>query len=183
MRTLKKNDIFLKSWISVVTNQIISDKRRRLKKDLCATIREIIQVLNPILVQKKIEVDIICDENQILKRIFVSDFESIIYNLLINSIESFEKSKQSRRKVRVLLKANEEFVMIYEDNGKGLDRTFKNPYDIFDFGTTSKYDINGDQTGTGLGMYIVASTIREYNATYKITEKANGFGLEMSFPL
>ncbi|MBN4062639.1 sensor histidine kinase [Alkaliphilus sp. AH-315-G20] len=183
LEDFKKNDIFLKSWISVVTNQIKSDKRRRLKKDLYTTIREIIHVLNPILVQKKIEVDIICDENQISKRIFVSDFESIIYNLLINSIESFEKSKQRRRKVKILLEANEEFVMIYEDNGKGLDKAFKNPYDIFDFGTTSKYDINGDQTGTGLGMYIVASTIREYNATYKIIENANGFGLEMSFPL
>ena len=180
---LRKNDQFLKSWISALTNQIRSDKRKRLKKDIYATIREIIQVLDPILLQKKIAVNIQGDDKLVYKKIFISDFESIMYNLIINSIESFEKSKTTHRQIDIMLESNDEFVINYLDNGKGLDTVFKNPYDIFNFGTTSKFDINGEQVGTGLGMYIVASTVREYNATYKITEQTNGFGLEIVFPL
>jgi signal transduction histidine kinase len=179
----KKNDIFLKSWISALTNQIKSDKRKRLKKDVYATIKEIIQVLEPILVQKKIDVSIECDNNPVFKRIFISDFESIIYNLVINSIESFEKCKIDKRIINISLESNKEFIFHYNDNGRGIDNLFKNPYEIFNFGTSSKFDVNGDQTGTGLGMYIVASTAREYNATYKITEYKNGFGIDICFPL
>lgn len=180
---LRKNDIFLKSWISVLTNQIKSDKRKRIKKDVYATIKDSIQVLEPILFQKKIEIDFQCDEKLVYKKIFISDFESIMYNLIINSIESFEKSKIDKRVIKIALETNDEFIMYYNDNGKGLDALFSNPYDIFNFGTTSKFDINGEQTGTGLGMYIIASTLSEYNAAYKITEQIKGFGLKVQIPL
>ena len=70
------------------------------------------------------------------------------------------------------------------DNGHGLNEAFlKNPYDIFLYGTTSKFDSNGNQIGTGLGMYIVASSINEYSGKYTITKVKDGFGLEISIPL
>ena len=43
-------------------------------------------------------------------------------------------------------------------------------------------DKEGNDIGTGMGMYIVASTLREYNATYKIVEAVNGFGLDIKIP-
>ena len=60
---------------------------------------------------------------------------------------------------------------------------FKNPYEIFTLGSTSKYDQFGNVIGTGLGMYIIASTVREYNGDYKLTQIQNGFGLEIRIPL
>ncbi|WP_339296708.1 ATP-binding protein [Paenibacillus sp. FSL W7-1279] len=183
LNDLRKSDIFLKSWITVITNQIKKDKRKRLKKDVYQTIDEIIEVMAPILQQKKITVDLQGDEKQVFKMIFVSDFESIIYNLIINSIESFEKTKVSERKITIVLETEGDFTIHYKDNGTGLDSVFKNPYDIFKFGSTSKYDKDGEVIGTGLGMYIVASTAREYNAQYIITESESGFGLDLKFPL
>ncbi|WP_228744940.1 ATP-binding protein [Paenibacillus sp. S150] len=180
---LRKSDIFLKSWITVITNQIKKDKRKRLKKDIYQTIHEIIEVMDPILQQKKIIVDLLGDEKQVFKKIFVSDFESIIYNLIINSIESLEKTKVSERKITIELETERVFTIHYKDNGTGLDSVFKNPYDIFKFGSTSKYDKDGEVIGTGLGMYIVASTSREYNAQCIITESERGFGLDIKFPL
>ena len=180
---LKKNDTFLKSWITVITNQK-KDKRKRLKKNLYETVKNTILVLNPILNQKNIKVNIQDDNNEeVFKRIFVSDFESIIYNLIINSIESFEKINLKERIISIKMEANSEFILHYEDNGSGLSDIFKNPYDIFNFGVTSKNDINGEPVGTGLGMYIVASTLREYNAKYNITKHTSGFGLELKFSL
>jgi signal transduction histidine kinase len=183
LNDLHKNDLFLKSWITVITNQIKKDKRKRLKKDVYQTIEEIIEVMTPILQQKKISIEVNGDEKQIFKKIFVSDFESIIYNLIINSIEAFEKSRVSERKINITMETEGELTIHYKDNGSGLDNTFKNPYDIFKFGITSKYNKDGEIIGTGLGMYIVASTAREYNARYIITEINSGFGLDLIFPL
>ncbi|MNW46511.1 sensory histidine kinase AtoS [compost metagenome] len=180
---LGKDDTFLKSWITVITNQIKKDKRKRLKRDLYQTIQDIIDVMEPILTQKQIKVELNFDEKQVHKRIFVADFESIIYNLIINSIEAFERTKVSVRKIAISLETDKDFTIHYNDNGCGLGEKFKNPYDIFKFGATSKYDKDGEQIGTGLGMYIVASTAREYNAQYIITEINNGFGLDIKFPL
>ncbi len=180
---LMKNDVFLKSWITVITNQVKKDKRRRLKKDLYDTIGDIIAILEPILQQKKINVVISHDNNAILKKIFVSDFESIVYNLIINSIESFEKSKIVERTINISLETKENFVIHYKDNGNGLGDIYKNPYEIFSYGTTSKRDVNGDVIGTGLGMYIVASTAREYNAKYELMEWKSSFALDLSFPI
>lgn len=179
---LRKNDTFLNSWITVITNQK-KDKRTRNKSDLYATIRDVIIVLDPILKQKNININILDDGKQVMKKIFISDFESIIYNLIINSVESFEKSRIAERIINIKMETNTEFVLYYEDNGNGLSDIFKSPYDIFKYGVTSKYDINGKQIGTGLGMYIVASTVREYNAQYEITKYISGFGLVLKFPI
>lgn len=183
LNDLGKDDTFLKSWITVITNQIKKDKRKRLKTDLYQTIQDIIDVMEPILVQKQIKIELNLDEKQVHKRIFVADFESIIYNLIINSIEAFERTKVSARKISIVLETDEDFTIHYNDNGCGLGDKFKNPYDIFKFGATSKHDKDGEQIGTGLGMYIVASTAREYNAQYVITEINSGFGLDIKFPL
>jgi signal transduction histidine kinase len=180
---LQKSDIFLKSWITVITNQMKKDKRKRLKHDLYQTIEDIIYVMEPITKQKKINIILNADEKQVHKKIFVTDFESIIYNLIINSIEALERSKVSERTISLLLTTDKDFTIHYKDNGSGLGDKFKNPYDIFKFGSTSKYDKDGEAIGTGLGMYIVASTAREYNAQCIITETTDGFGLDIKFPL
>lgn len=180
---LMKNDVFLKSWITVITNQVKKDKRKRMKKNLYDTIGDIISTLEPILLQKKINVVISDDNNAVFKRIFISDFESIIYNLIINSIESFEKSKITERTINISLETKENFVIHYKDNGNGVGEIFKNPYEIFNYGTTGKRDVNGDIIGTGLGMYIVASTTREYNAKYELMEWKSSFALDLSFPI
>lgn len=169
--------------IEIDEEQYKKDKRKRLKKNIYDTIEKIVNVLQPILVQKKVQVELIKDEQNAERRIFESDFESIFYNLIINSIEAFSKSSTKNRKIRIELKTNENLVVNYLDNGDGLDNKFKNPYEIFTLGSTSKYDQFGNVIGTGLGMYIIASTVREYNGDYKLTQIQNGFGLEIRIPL
>ncbi|MEK4487655.1 ATP-binding protein [Psychrobacillus sp. FSL H8-0484] len=182
LQDLKKNDIYLNSWITVITNQK-KDKRKRVKKNIYETIKNLINVLDPILVQKNITVNIQDDNKEVFKKIYVSDFESIIYNLIINSIESFEKIRLEERNINIKMETNSEFILHYEDNGSGLSDIFKNPYDIFTYGVTSKNDRNGEPVGTGLGMYIVESTLREYNAKYEITKYISGFGLDLKFSI
>lgn len=180
---LYKNDEFLKSWITVVTNQSKKDKRKRLKKDLYDTVEKIVTVLQPILRQKRVTVEIEKDTNNAERRIFESDFESIIYNLIINSIEAFSKTNTDNREIIISLSTGEQFIIDYSDNGLGLKDSFRDPYEIFKLGSTSKYDQYGNVIGTGLGMYIIASTVREYNGDYKLTKIINGFGIQIKIPL
>ncbi|MFQ8630729.1 MAG: ATP-binding protein [Intestinibacter bartlettii] len=183
LEDLNKDDIFLKAWIEVVTNQIKKDKRKRLKKDLVKVISDTIFIIKPILEQKRICVKFKKNGKEFFKKIFVTDFEAILYNLIVNSIESFEKSNVHQKIINIDLDIKDSFIIHYKDNGKGLEDSFKNPNDIFNYGTTSKYDIEGNKIGTGLGMYIVASTLSEYNAKYNLTKIKDGFGIDLKIPM
>ena len=179
---LRKSDMFMKSWVSVVLGHVRIDKRKRNNKDIGNTISEIIKSISPILEQKRIKLNF--DNNiRIKKRIFVSDFESIFLNLIINSIESFERKSRTYREVTIIIEEGiNEFSILYRDNGYGLDLSFKNPNEIFEYGISSKTNKEGEKIGTGLGMYILASTIREYDAKVEIVEFKNSFSLKMIFP-
>ena len=184
LNDLMLNDEFLKAWITVITTQSNKDRRKRLKRDICETIESAVNLIKPILERKKVNITVITDGNVAHKRIFETDFDSIIYNLIINSIESFESTKCANRQITISLETDDYFHIHYLDNGHGLSEAFlSNPYDIFKYGTTSKFDSNGNQTGTGLGMYIVASSVNEYHGTYTITKVRDGFGLDIRIPL
>lgn len=84
---LNNNDDFLKAWISVITTQTRADKRKRTKHDLVSLVVNTVSTLNPILARKKIKIDIQADNNSFERRVFPIDIESIVYNLIINSIK------------------------------------------------------------------------------------------------
>ncbi len=176
LKTMKNDDEFIKGWISVVATQSKADKRKRKKHELCSLVSETVDSIKPILEKKIIDIDVFAD-GPFEKKVFPIDIMSIVFNLLVNSVESFSHSTVSTRKIVIALSTKDEFVFNYSDNGAGLSEGFNDPYDIFRFGTTSKYDINGDPVGTGMGMYIVNTTLREYNSKPEITKTKDGFGL------
>lgn len=181
---LKTNDEFLKSWITVITTQTKKDRRKRLKKDIYKTVAESLKLIKPILDRKRVNVHFSTDGGEAFKKIFATDFDSIIYNLIINSIESFEETEVAERLIEIVVESDDVLTIHYSDNGHGLTDAFKkNPYSIFEYGTTSKFDAEGKAVGTGLGMYIVASSISEYNGRYTITKVEDGFGLDITIPL
>ena len=183
LNDLKKNDLFLKSWLSIVASQARKDRRTRKKYNIYNVINELTNTLLPILDRKKIKIDLINDGQHIEKKIFKSDFESIMYNLIINSIEAFENCIREVRKITVSMTADDDYIYLqYDDNGPGISKIFNDPYDIFIYGVTSKKDKDGNDIGTGMGMYIIASTLREYNAKYMITNSKDGFGLNIKIP-
>lgn len=184
LEDLKTNDEFLKSWITVITTQSKKDRRKRLKKDIYKTVAESLELIRPILDRKKVTVNFSTDGGEAWKKIFATDFDSILYNLIINSIESFEETKVTERIIDIDIESENSLIIRYSDNGHGLTDAFRgNPYSIFEYGTTSKFDADGNPLGTGLGMYIVASSINEYSGRYTITKVENGFGVEITIPL
>lgn len=68
------------------------------------------------------------------RRVFPIDITSIVFNLVINSIEAFAHSKVDARRITISLSTTDEFIFTYSDNGSGIPDKFENPYDIFKFG-------------------------------------------------
>lgn len=182
---LNRDDEFLKSWITVITSQSYADKRTRTNVDLGAVIRCSIKLLEPILQRKKVRVKINVKDG-IYKRIFKIDFESLIYNLLINSVEAFEGAKRhlAKREVCVgLFLKQKQIIIEYKDSGPGLAMAFKeDPEKILRYGVTSKVGKNGEKIGTGLGMYIVSMNVNEYKGKIDLTQPRSGFAIKIMIP-
>lgn len=182
---LRLNDEFLKSWITVVTDQTQIDRRKRTKEDVVEVIANAIKLMNPIFDRKHIVVKLESGVS-FKKRIFRIDFESMIYNLLINSIEAFAGCERqlAKREIRVRLALEGDSLrMDYSDSGPGLAEMFKkDPYAIFNYGVTSKVDREGNKIGTGLGMYIVSTNVNDYKGKLALDLGAKGFALTMVLP-
>lgn len=182
LETLHESDEFMKAWIKVLVSQD-SDKRKRKKQSLSGTIMNGINRISPILKVKKTKIKFHENLSNVQIRLFESDFESIILNLIINSIESLESSNVQSREIEIILDEDpNNYLIQYSDNGKGIDPMFKDPYEILKYGTTSKTIKKDKRKGTGLGMYIVESTIREYDGKVIIDEYVNQFKITLVLP-
>jgi signal transduction histidine kinase len=109
--------------------------------------------------------------------------DSIFNNLVSNSIYAL-KTKKNDRKILIKYSIKNNFIeIVFKDNGNGLSKEYyKNPYVIFNSFETSKKDIYGNVTGTGLGLYIVKSVIDQYSEAFiKILEYRNEFSLKIGF--
>lgn len=101
-----------------------------------------------------------------------SEWQSILYNLYTNSKKAINRAK-SDGLILIELSEEENFVIIkFSDNGDGVPDSFKER--IFSpFFTTSapidntKIDVNNN-SGTGLGLYIIKNIIESYNGTIKL---------------
>lgn len=84
------------------------------------------------------------------------EFQSIVINLLTNSIYWLERIESERRKITVEVGTEEDsLILIFSDNGPGVDEESQQM--IFDPYFSTKPD------GIGLGLTIVGELINEYN--------------------
>ncbi len=183
---LRVNDRFLKSWIEVVTEQSFADKRKRVRLDVQSVVSDAVELMRPILKRKHVNVNV-QKHGRFEMKLFRIDFESIVYNLLINSIEAFVGCKNSssvKREITIRMSVSAKGLTItYSDTGPGLSPVFRdNPYSILDYGVTSKIDKNGNKIGTGLGMYIVSTNVNDYKGKIELPHSENGFIINITIP-
>ncbi|MDD3416278.1 MAG: sensor histidine kinase [Lachnospiraceae bacterium] len=153
------------SWFQVTIESVKSDKRRRRKVDIAKAISSLSESWNQTLLNKGIH---IIFENlngeEIVLRCFPFEIETIINNLVTNSVASLERISIEKKNIIIKISENEECVCIdYSDTGAGLIEKYKaNPGKILQAFETSKRDASGELIGTGMGMWIVNNTVLEY---------------------
>ena len=70
----------------------------------------------------------------------------------------------------------------FSDNGPGLKKEIKNPYDILKAGYTTKLNKNKEPIGTGIGMWIVDTVVDYYNGNIEIHTPEKGFSTTIRLP-
>ena len=183
-KELKIKDQQIKSWLEFSINSISSYKKNKAWINLDEYFKMFYNTWFE--VTNELKIDLSCNEGFIPQmRVYASmmDLDTIFNNLISNSIYAIKVKKDiDNRKIKVTGAFVDDFISIkFLDTGKGLDNKYiGNPSLIFDAFESSKVDKNGVKIGTGLGLYIVKSTLGEYkNSEIHILHVNDGFGIEI----
>lgn len=180
----KKTDAKMQNWLNFATNVIRRDKRKRRMTRLSAYFEALEQTWNSVFETRGIKLT--CNGvDGVQMRVFEIDLDSIFYNLFSNSVEAFVYSKVDRpREIIITFSSTEKYIVCdYKDSGPGLSQDIANPNDIFKPFFTTKRNSSGEETGTGLGMWIVWQVAIDNDAQLQLLSSENGFELQIKFPI
>lgn len=169
------------SWFQVTIESVKNDKRKRRKVDIGKIIYGLTDSWNQTLANKRIKIRYLnLSNDEIVLKCFPYEIETIINNLVTNSVASFDSIITNVREIIVTIFEDEEYVWIeYSDTGAGLvDIYKKNPERILEAFETSKRDADGELVGTGMGMWIVNNTVLDYKGKIDLSkniETKDGF--------
>ena len=183
---LKRDSEKIKHWVDYSLTAIKKDKRKRGSITLDLYFGTLIKDWHNALKERNVILEF---DNKITEeydfRAFEMDMNTIFSNLISNSIDSFKNLKEIiDRKINISYSLVDNHIeVIYYDNGTGLPEEFVNKNDIFLPFVTSKKDRDGNDIGTGLGMYLVKNVVTDNNGTIEILEPEKGFAVKINFPI
>ncbi len=185
LEDMKKQDSKLKNWLKFSIESAKKDKRKRKKVLFNGYFETFNQTWQNIFSNRMIDFTYDIDKENLDMRALEIDLDSIFNNLLVNSIDSFMRQKQNNsRQININIKSNtKEIIMDYYDNGQGLSKDILEHTQIFKaLYTTKRNEHTGEEIGTGLGMWLVDTIVREYNGKIKLLYPTNGgFGIRITF--
>jgi len=183
---MKDTDKDLHEWISYALTPLKRDRRSTKAVALKKYFDSLQYTWEHLLNERKITLTVSGFNENFSIKTFAIDLDTLFNNLIINSIESFSRSKKrDERIITIKCRRNKDFYRItYTDNGAGLDASYKkNPQQIFLPQETTKVDNQGRPIGTGMGMYLVKNVIDDNRGIIEIPLISNGFCIEMSLPI
>lgn len=162
------------SWFNITIEAIRKDKRMRKKHNIKVMLGSFITAWKMILEKSDVILFFSCDEG-IEFFCFEFDVENILSNLLSNSLNSFERERESfleKREIHMDIQRREKgFLIDYYDTGWGLVERYKErPELILEPFESSKVTVGEEEDGTGMGMWIVNKTVLEYNGSIDLKE-------------
>ncbi|MCR1927664.1 ATP-binding protein [Enterococcus gallinarum] len=167
-------------WYEVTIKSVKSDKRKRTLWEIQDLIGNLSESWRKSLGNERVKIEFIDPYESIKYRCFPFEIESVLNNLISNSISAFDDSRQTHnRDIKIeLKKLNKGFKIIYSDKGPGLPKKFRdNPRKILEPLNTGKIE------GTGLGMWIIDSIVKDYKGSIDLSKcgKQKGFYVEINF--
>ncbi len=184
---MRSQDERLKHWLDFALAAVRKDKRRRRKIDLVSYIESLERMWSSLLRKRKIKLTI--EKKNFLEvyfRGFEIDLDGIFNNLIANSVDAFKRddAKDEREiKLSFVFEPQTGINITYEDSGPGLSPDIIDPNQILEpFFTTKRDKKTGEKTGTGLGMWIVKSTLDEYKGDIEFLKIRPNFKLKIVLP-
>ncbi|OOF51220.1 hypothetical protein BKK54_03785 [Rodentibacter genomosp. 1] len=171
---LKRMDDVGKKIISFMDTMLIEIEKKQFKTTLL-NIKEVVTNIKNVWEKDygTIKINIDSEENTIYN-ISEDLVRVILDNLILNSIQQNETNFELKLSIKII-KHNEFILIIYSDNGIGLDHKYVvNPFKILEVHETTR------NNGHGLGMWIVNNTITMTGGEIKKIEGSNGFKIEFT---
>lgn len=163
---------FVRNFAGFALGNVRADKRKKKKIDLGEVIKSVFSAMSSSLERQNIAVDLSGVASVPMIRAFRIDWESIVVNLLTNSVTAMVDTPASGRKVSVTLSEDKGQLSIgFADSGCGLESGTEEY--IFDAMFSTKRDLKGNVEGTGMGLAIVKNFIQEHSGG-TITAKSSG---------
>lgn len=185
LEDMRKQDRKLQNWLKFSLEAAKKDKRRRKKIVFENYFDKFNTTWQNILDNRMITFKYKLDSKNLDMRALEIDLDSIFNNLLINSIDSFMRQKSNtNRSIFINIKSNEKKIIIdYTDNGEGLSEDIIEHKNIFKaLYTTKRNEHTGEEIGTGLGMWLLDTIVKEYDGNMKlIYPEHGGFGIRIIF--
>lgn len=167
-------------WYKVTIDSITRDKRKMKKVNLNDLINNLIVIWNENLKLQNIKINFNGDNIEL--KCYPYEIESIISNLITNSVSAFSPSGLKQIDIK-LFKLDNGVKISYIDSGEGLSNCYKsNPEKILEAFESDKRDENGELIGTGMGMWIINKIVNDYNGNINLsknTTKTDGFEIEI----
>lgn len=182
---IKNQDIKLQNWLNFSIGATRKDKRKRKRVILTNYFNQFQDDWEIILNERGIGLNI-DSKRGVELRVFEIDLDSIFNNLLVNSIEAFNIMKDDRqRQIQIDVYSNEkEVIFNYYDTGVGISKDIDNADKIFEpLFTTKRNPYTAEEEGTGLGMWLVKSIVKDNDGKVKLLFPEKGFGLRISLPI
>lgn len=182
-KDLKQKDSQVRSWLSFSINSISYNKRAKAWINLQEYFTNFYGTWKSITEELRIDFEIIGFIPDMKIKAYAIDLDTIFNNLISNSIYAIKERKSiSNRKIKILGHLDGDLLTIqFSDTGKGLDKQYQeNPSRVFEAFESSKVDKNGTKIGTGLGLYIVKSTVEEFkDGEVHVLPASEGFSIEI----
>lgn len=165
------------SVLGTATLRLLQHEKRRVARvDLHAVIDNTIATLSPFLEARQIVVSRVFHGGSPYLRGTEAAVESVIANLLNNSIVALEASRKQRREIAITTNVQGKTAQItIEDNGPGIEGIAIK--DIWLPGETTK------PNGTGLGLTIVRDATRDLGGTVEAVEHGTLGGAQFTVSL
>lgn len=185
---MQEIDEKLRQWIEFAIGLTLREKRRPTIVKLVDYFYSFISLWQKLIDDRGISFKLVFNrakQSQLVLNIAELDLDTVFDNLLTNSIEAFQRNHfKGRKEVAISLEVvNDKIRVIYRDSGPGIDKSFTNINDIFNPFETSKRDDLGNEIGTGLGMWLVKSTLDSIKAQIELKKPRVGFETEIFFNL
>jgi signal transduction histidine kinase len=186
---MRKQDERLKSWLDFSISSVRKDKRTRRIINMVTYIEGLEKIWSSLLSRRNIKLTI--DKWKFTEVNFKGheiDLDGIFNNLITNSVDAYKRPDAGDvREIKLSFSFNplepNGISVVYQDFGPGLLAEISDPNKIFQpFFTTKRDDKTGEKIGTGLGMWIVKSTIDEYSGDVEILQARPNFKLKITLP-
>lgn len=186
---MRKQDERLKSWLDFSISSVRKDKRTRRTINMVTYIEGLEKIWSSLLSRRNIKLTI--DKWKFIEVNFKGheiDLDGIFNNLITNSVDAYKRPDAGDlREIKLSFDFNPKepngISVVYQDYGPGLLAEISDPNKIFQpFFTTKRDDKTGEKIGTGLGMWIVKSTIDEYNGDVEILQARPNFKVKITLP-